>query len=327
MKSFKFLAMTIMISSLLAFAAACGNGENAEDTGTTGEKSSEQDEAAQLEGEVGIDGSSTVAPIGEAVSEEFAMENKDVKAPIGVSGTGGGFEKFVAGETDISQASRPIKDEEAQAAKDAGIEYTELQVAFDGLSVVVNKENDFIKELTVEDLKKIWVEDGKEKKWSDINPEWPDETIKLFSPGTDSGTYDYFNEVILEDEAVAKQATLSEDDNVLVKGVQSDKTAMGYFGYAYYLENKDTLKVVPIVNEEGKAVEPTNESVESGEYNPLSRPLYIYVNNASMKEKPQVAEYVKFYMENAGALAEEVGYVSLPEEKYTEQLETIEGLK
>lgn len=327
MKSFKFLAMTIMLSSLLAFAAACGNGEETEGkTGTSGE-TSEQDEAAQLEGEVGIDGSSTVAPIGEAVSEEFAMDNKDVKAPIGVSGTGGGFEKFVSGETDISQASRPIKDEEAQAAKDAGIEYTELQVAFDGLSVVVNKENDFIKELTVEDLKKIWVEDGKEKKWSDINPEWPDETIKLFSPGTDSGTYDYFNEVILEDEAVAKQATLSEDDNVLVKGVQSDKTAMGYFGYAYYLENKDTLKVVPIVNEAGKAVEPTNETVESGDYNPLSRPLFIYVNNASMKEKPQVAEYVKFYMENAGALAEEVGYVSLPEEKYKEQLETIEGLK
>ncbi|MGX1192885.1 PstS family phosphate ABC transporter substrate-binding protein [Metabacillus sp. SLBN-84] len=324
MKSFKFLAMTIMISSLLAFAAACGNGESTEGNGSE-DKTSE--EAAQLEGEVGIDGSSTVAPIGEAVSEEFAMEHQGVKAPIGVSGTGGGFEKFVAGETDISQASRPIKDEEAQAAKDAGIEYTELQVAFDGLSVVVNKENDFIKELTVEDLKKIWVEDGKEKKWSDINPDWPNEPIKLFSPGTDSGTYDYFNEVILEDEAVAKQATLSEDDNVLVKGVQGDKTAMGFFGYAYYLENKDTLKVVPIVNEEGKAVEPTNESVESGEYNPLSRPLYIYVNNASMKEKPQVAEYVKFYLENAGALAEEVGYVSLPEEKYTEQLETIEGLK
>ncbi|MCM3596237.1 PstS family phosphate ABC transporter substrate-binding protein [Metabacillus idriensis] len=324
MKSFKFLAMTIMISSLLAFAAACGNGESKEGNGS---EAGTSEEAAQLEGEVGIDGSSTVAPIGEAVSEEFAMDNKDVKAPIGVSGTGGGFEKFVAGETDISQASRPIKDEEAQAAKEAGIEYTELQVAFDGLSVVVNKENDFIKELTVEDLKKIWVEDGKEKKWSDINPKWPDETIKLFSPGTDSGTYDYFNEVILEDEAVAKQATLSEDDNVLVKGVQSDKTAMGFFGYAYYLENKDTLKVVPIVNEEGKAVEPTNETVESGDYNPLSRPLYIYVNNAAMKEKPQVAEYVKFYMENAGALAEEVGYVSLPEDKYKEQLETIEGLK
>ncbi|KEZ51025.1 MULTISPECIES: PstS family phosphate ABC transporter substrate-binding protein [Metabacillus] len=324
MKSFKFLAMTIMISSLLAFAAACGNGESTEGNGSE-DKTSE--EAAQLEGEVGIDGSSTVAPIGEAVSEEFAMENQDVKAPIGVSGTGGGFEKFVAGETDISQASRPIKDEEAQAAKDAGIEYTELQVAFDGLSVVVNKENDFIKELTVEDLKKIWVEDGKEKKWSDINPDWPNEPIKLFSPGTDSGTYDYFDEVILDEEPVAKAATLSEDDNVLVKGVQGDKNAMAFFGYAYYLENKDTLKVVPIVNEEGKAVEPTNESVESGEYNPLSRPLYIYVNNASMKEKPQVAEYVKFYMENAGALAEEVGYVSLPEEKYKEQLETIEGLK
>ncbi|TDL82288.1 PstS family phosphate ABC transporter substrate-binding protein [Peribacillus frigoritolerans] len=324
MKSFKFLAMTIMISSLLAFAAACGNGEGSE--GNSSENGSSE-EAAQVEGEVGIDGSSTVAPIGEAVSEEFAMDNKDVKAPIGVSGTGGGFEKFVAGETDISQASRPIKDEEAQAAKEAGIEYTELQVAFDGLSVVVNKENDFIKELTVEDLKKIWVEDGKEKMWSDINPEWPKEKITLFSPGTDSGTYDYFDEVILNEEPVAKAATLSEDDNVLVKGVQSNKNAMGYFGYAYYLENKDTLKVVPIVNEEGKAVEPTNESVESGEYNPLSRPLYIYVNNASMKEKPQVAEYVKFYLENAGALAEEVGYVSLPEEKYTEQLKTIEGLK
>ncbi|MFY0757564.1 PstS family phosphate ABC transporter substrate-binding protein [Metabacillus dongyingensis] len=324
MKSFKFLAMTIMISSLLAFAAACGNGESSEDSGS---ETGSSEEAAQLEGEVGIDGSSTVAPIGEAVSEEFALEYKDVKAPIGVSGTGGGFEKFVAGETDISQASRPIKDEEAKAAKDAGIEYTELQVAFDGLSVVVNKENDFIKELTVEDLKKIWVEDGKEKMWSDINPEWPKEKITLFSPGTDSGTYDYFDEVILNEEPVAKAATLSEDDNVLVKGVQSNKNAMGYFGYAYYLENKDTLKVVPIVNEEGKAVEPTNESVESGEYNPLSRPLYIYVNNASMKEKPQVAEFVNFYLENAGTLAEEVGYVSLPDEKYTEQLKTIEGLK
>jgi phosphate transport system substrate-binding protein len=327
MKSFKFLAMTIMLSSLLAFAAACGNGENTEDTGTTGEKSSEQDEAAQLEGEVGIDGSSTVAPIGEAVSEEFAMENKDVKAPIGISGTGGGFEKFTVGETDISQASRPIKDEEAQAAKDGGIEYTEFKVANDGLSIVVNKENDFINELSIEDLKKIWVEDGKDKMWSDINPEWPEEEIKLYSPGTDSGTYDYFNEVVLEDEVVAKKATLSEDDNVLVKGVQSDKNAMGFFGYAYYLENKDTLKVIPIINEAGEAVEPTNETVESGDYNPLSRPLFIYVNNASLKEKPQVAAYVQFYLENAGELSEEVGYVSLPEEEYTKQIETLEGLK
>ncbi|MFC0270010.1 PstS family phosphate ABC transporter substrate-binding protein [Metabacillus herbersteinensis] len=332
MKSFKFLAMSIMLSSLLAFAAACGNTEEPAETNEGTEEVEEgtegaSDEEAALEGEVGIDGSSTVAPIGEAVSEEFSAEQPNVKAPIGVSGTGGGFEKFIAGETDISQASRPIKDEEKAALEEAGIEFTEFQVAFDGLSVVVNKENDFIDKLTVEDLKKLWIEDGKTKKWSDINPDWPAEEVKFFSPGTDSGTYDYFNEVILEDEQIAKAAQLSEDDNVLVTGVTGNPNGMGYFGYAYYLENKDNLKVVPIVNEAGEAVEPTNESVESGDYNPLSRPLYVYVNNASLKEKPQVAAFVQFYLENAATLAEEVGYVSLPEEEYTKQLETLEGLK
>jgi phosphate transport system substrate-binding protein len=331
MKSFKFLAMSIMLSSLVAFAAACGNGE--EEPAETGTETTENaettegEEAAELEGEVGIDGSSTVFPIAEAVSEEFSAEHASVQAPVGSSGTGGGFEKFTVGETDISQASRPIKDEEKAAAEENGIEYTEFQVAFDGLSVVVNKENDFIDKLTVEDLKKLWVEDGKAKKWSDINPDWPAEEVKFYSPGTDSGTYDYFNEVILEDAQIVKAATLSEDDNVLVQGVTGDKNSIGYFGYAYYLENKDNLKVVPIVNEAGEAVEPTNETVESGDYNPLSRPLFIYVNNASLKEKPQVYEYVKFYLENAATLAEEVGYVSLPDEEYTKQLETLEGLK
>lgn len=326
MKSFKFLALLIVLSSLLAFAAACGNGETEE--GTTGETTTEAtEEAAELEGEVAIDGSSTVAPIGEAVSEEFSAEHSAVQAPIGISGTGGGFKRFTVGETDISQASRPIKDEEKALAAENGIELTEFKVAFDGLSVVVNKENDFVDKLSVEDLKKLWVEDGTAKKWSDINPDWPAEEVKFFSPGTDSGTYDYFNEVILEDEQIVKSAQLSEDDNTLVKGVTGDKNSLGYFGYAYYLENKDNLKIVPIVNEAGEAVEPTNETVESGEYNPLSRPLFIYVNNASLKEKAQVYEYVKFYLENAGALAEEVGYVSLPEEEYTTQLETLEGLK
>lgn len=331
MKSFKFLAMSIMLSSLVAFAAACGNGEDAA-TGETGTENTEGaettgEESAELEGEIGIDGSSTVAPIGEAVSEEFAAEHPKVQAPIGVSGTGGGFERFTAKETDISEASRPIKDEEKALAEENGIEFTEFKVAFDGLSIVVNKENDFIDQLTVEDLKKLWIEDGSTKKWSDINPEWPAEEVKFFSPGTDSGTYDYFNEVILEDEQIVKTAQLSEDDNTLVKGVTGDKNGIGYFGYAYYLENKDNLKVVPIVNEAGEAVEPTNETVESGDYNPLSRPLFIYVNNASIKDKAQVYEYVKFYLENAGTLAEEVGYVSLPEEEYTTQLETLEGLK
>jgi phosphate transport system substrate-binding protein len=333
MKSFKFLAMSIMLSALVAFAAACGNAEDdtTTDTGTeetteTTEKAGEE-AAAELEGEVGIDGSSTVFPIGEAVSEEFSAEHTKVQAPVGMSGTGGGFEKFLAGETDISQASRPIKDEEKAAAEEAGIEFTEFRVAFDGLSVVVNKDNDFVDQLSVDQLKQLWIEDGKTKKWSDINPEWPAEEVVFFSPGADSGTYDYFDEVILDEEPIVKAATLSEDDNVLVQGVTSSKNAIGYFGYAYYLENKDNLKIVPIVNKDGKAVAPTNETVESGDYNPLSRPLFIYANNASIKDKEQVYEYVKFYLENAGTYAEEVGYVSLPEADYTSQLETLEGLK
>jgi phosphate transport system substrate-binding protein len=336
MKSFKFLAMSIMLSALVAFAAACGNaGDDATtDTGTTGTEEAANDTetkgeeaTAELEGEVGIDGSSTVFPIGEAVSEEFSAEHTNVQAPVGMSGTGGGFEKFLAGETDISQASRPIKDEEKATAEENGIEFTEFKVAFDGLSVVVNKDNDFVDQLSVDQLKQLWIEDGKEKKWSDINPDWPAEKVVFFSPGADSGTYDYFDEIILDEEPIVKSATLSEDDNVLVQGVTSDKNAIGYFGYAYYLENKDNLKIVPVVNKDGKAVAPTNETVESGEYNPLSRPLFIYANNASLKDKEQVYEYVKFYLENAATYAEEVGYVSLPEEDYTSQLKTLEGLK
>ncbi|MRX72643.1 phosphate ABC transporter substrate-binding protein PstS family protein [Bacillus lacus] len=339
MKSFKFLALSIMISSVLAFAAACGNGddsgstpeqqntEQAEENGNTEGEGEGSDDLAQLEGEVGIDGSSTVGPIMEAVSEEFGAAAPNVKAPIGISGTGGGFKRFVVGETDMSNASREIKDEEAQQAEENGIEYTELEVAFDGISVVVNQENDWIEQLTIDELKTMWIEDGTATKWSDVNPEWPEEEISFYSPGTDSGTYDYFNEVVLEDEPVAKAATLSEDDNVLVKGVQGDKNAIGFFGYSYYLENKDSLKVVPIVNEAGEAVEPTAESIESGDYNPLSRPLYVYVNNASVKDKEQVYQYLKFMLENAGDLAEEVGYVRLPEDKYNEGMETIEGLR
>lgn len=322
MKNFKFLAMSILIGSMMAFAAACGNGES---TSSEGQGNETQQEEKQLQGEIAIDGSSTVVPIMEAVSEEFAAEYPDVKAPVGVSGTGGGFKRFVVGETDISNASRPIKEEEAATAKENGIEFTEIKVAFDGLSVVVNKDNDWVDQLTVEQLKQMWA--GEAKKWSDINPEWPNEPIVYFSPGTDSGTFDYFNEVILEEEPIVKEATLSEDDNVLVKGVATDKNAIGYFGYAYYLENKDALKVVPIVNSKGEAVEPTNETIESGTYEPLSRPLFVYVNNASLKDKEQVYEYIKFTLENAGDLAEEVGYVRLPQEMYDEQLKMIEGLK
>ncbi|HZG60528.1 MAG TPA: PstS family phosphate ABC transporter substrate-binding protein [Anoxybacillus sp.] len=321
MKHFKFLALSAMMSSVLAFSTACGN--NAEDTNENKEKNQA---AEQLEGEVKMDGSSTVFPIMEAAAEEYMAEQPGVKVSVGQSGTGGGFEKFTKGETDFSNASRPIKDEEKQAAANGGIEFQEFQLAYDGLSVVVNKENDWVDHLTVEELKKMWVEDGKVKKWSDIRPGWPDEEIKFFSPGHDSGTFDYFDEVILDGAELVKNAQLSEDDNVLVQGVAGDKNAIGYFGYAYYLENKDKLKVVPIDGGNGP-VEPTNETIQNGEYTPLSRPLFTYVNVKSLKEKPQVYDYMQYLLENAGDFAEEVGYVRLPQEKYDEQLKTLEGLK
>jgi phosphate transport system substrate-binding protein len=324
MKKWKYLTMTAVMGSALMLGA-CGsdsaqNGNNAE---TNAPASSGQDAADEkLQGAVAGDGSSTVAPIIEAVVEEYAGTQPDVKVSVGVSGTGGGFEKFIAGETDFSNASRPVKDEEKAKLDEAGIAFTQLPIAYDGLSVVVNPENDWAKDLTVEQLKKIWVEDGKEKKWSDIDPSWPDEKIVYYSPGTDSGTYDYFDEVILDGADLAKSATLSEDDNMLVQGVAGDKNAIGFFGYAYYLENKDKLSVVKV-----NGVEPTNETIEAGEYSPLSRELYTYVKNSAMKDNAAAYDFVKFTLEHAGDMAEAVGYVSLPEEKYTEALKTLEGLK
>ena len=324
MKKWKYLTMTAVMGSALMLGA-CGsdsaqNGNNAE---TNAPASSGQDAADEkLQGAVAGDGSSTVAPIIEAVVEEYAGTQPDVKVSVGVSGTGGGFEKFIAGETDFSNASRPVKDEEKAKLDEAGIAFTQLPIAYDGLSVVVNPENDWAKDLTVEQLKKIWVEDGKEKKWADIDPSWPDEKIVYYSPGTDSGTYDYFDEVILDGADLAKSATLSEDDNMLVQGVAGDKNAIGFFGYAYYLENKDKLSVVKV-----NGVEPTNETIEAGEYSPLSRELYTYVKNSAMKDNAAAYDFVKFTLEHAGDMAEAVGYVSLPEEKYTEALKTLEGLK
>ncbi|MEM1502179.1 PstS family phosphate ABC transporter substrate-binding protein [Domibacillus sp. 8LH] len=322
MKPVKVLTLSALVGSALVMGA-CGN--NNADNGAGGNGEEGQD--AQLQGQISIDGSSTVYPIAEAVAEEFMLEQPDVKVTVGLSGTGGGFEKFIAGETQMSNASRPIKDEEAQGLKDAGIDYTELQLAYDGLSVVVNKENEWVDQLTIDELKKLWLDNGKTKKWSDIREGWPAEEIKFYSPGTDSGTFDYFDEVILDGGQIDKSATLSEDDNVLVQGVTGDKNSIGYFGYAYYLENKDNLKVVPIVNGEGKAVTPDTETIKSGEYEPLSRPLYTYVSNSAVKEEEAVKAYTQFTLENAAALAEDVGYVALPEEEYTKQLETIEGLK
>ncbi|UYG98233.1 PstS family phosphate ABC transporter substrate-binding protein [Cytobacillus firmus] len=309
---FKTVLATLSISSALLLGA-CGNGDGSSAGGANGSSDG-------LSGSVSIDGSSTVFPIMEAVSEEYAMEQPDVKAPVGVSGTGGGFEKFINGETDISNASRPIKEDEIKKLEEAGIEYTEFEIAYDGLSVIVNKENDFVDNLTVEELQKMWLESGNVKTWADVREGWPEEEIKFFSPGTDSGTYDYWNEVILEDEQIRRDATLSEDDNVLVQGVTGDKNSIGYFGFAYYIENKDNLKVVPVVNSKGEAVTPDHETIMTGEYEPLSRPMYFYVRNDSLQEKEQVRDYVQFALENAGTLAEEVGYISLKEEEYKEAL-------
>ncbi|KLV27286.1 phosphate-binding protein [Niallia circulans] len=322
MKSLKTVGLTAMIGTMLALSACGGNNDA---SSSKSSNASKDNGTEQLSGQIKLDGSSTVYPIMEAIVEEYQAEQPNVKVSVASSGTGGGFKAFIAGETDFSNASRPIKDEEKSELESKGIDYTELRLAYDGLSVVVNKDNTWVDHLTLDELKKIWLEDGTAKKWSDIREGWPEEEIKYYSPGTDSGTFDYFDEVILEEQPIAKAATLSEDDNILVQGVTGDKNAIGYFGYAYYAENKDKLKVVPIDGGNGP-VEPTNETVESGEYSPLSRPLFTYVKNESVK-KEEVADFVEFMIENAADLSEDVGYVKLPDEEYKKDLELIEGLK
>ncbi len=263
---------------------------------------------------VRVDGSSTVFHLTEAVAEEFRNERADVRTVIGFSGTGGGFKRLAAGDLDICDASRSIKHEERKTCESKGVEFVELEIAFDGLSVVVNPENNWCDGLTVEQLKAIWQPESAINKWSDLNPEWPDEKIELFGPGTDSGTFDYFTEVIMG-EAKSSRAdyTPSEDDNLLVTGVEGSKYSLGYFGYAYYLENKDRLKLLGIDSGDGHSVQPTMETVRTNEYKPLSRPLFIYVNKASLR-KPEVAEFVDYYLNTVGELAAQVGYVPVSDE-------------
>lgn len=319
MRNWKFaMASTILGSALIL--GACGGTETGTETEETGSETA--GEEAVVEGTVIGDGSSTVAPILEGLVEEYAGAQPDVQVTVGVSGTGGGFEKFVAGETDFSNASRPIEEEEIAALEEAGIEYTEFLLAYDGLSVVVNQENDFVDNLTVEQLKQLWVEDGTTKMWSDINPEWPEEEVIFYAPGTASGTYDYFNEVILEEEDIVSSATLSEDDNTLVQGIQGDANAIGFFGYAYYIANQDTLKLVPI-----EGIEPNDETIESGEYAPLSRPLFVYAKNSSISENDAMYDFMQYTIENSGEMAQAVGYVALNEEDYETGLADLEALK
>ena len=271
-----------------------------------------------------IDGSSTVYPISEAMAEEFMAANRGTQVTVGVSGTGGGFSKFCAGELDITGASRPIKDSEVEACAAAGIEYIEVPVATDALTVVINPENDWADEMTVEQLQTLWSPESQDTitNWNQIDPSWPDEPIELFGPGTDSGTFDYFTETIMG-EAGSSRAdyTASEDDNILVIGVSRDPNAIGYFGLAYYLENQDTLKAVSV-----NGVEPTPENVENGTYAPLSRPIFVYVKKSSLEERPEVRAFVEFMLENGPELVPEVGYVPLSEQRYADILAELSEL-
>jgi phosphate transport system substrate-binding protein len=267
-----------------------------------------------LTGTVKVDGSSTVYPITEAVAEEFAKEAPGVRVTVGISGTGGGFKRFVVGETDISNASRSIKKEELEAASSNAIDFIEIPVAYDGLSIVVNKSNTFVDKLTLAEIKKIFL-DGGAKTWKEVRPTWPDKPIRVYSPGTDSGTFDYFKEVVAgKSGAIRGDMSVSEDDNVLVRGVSGDENSIGFFGCAYYFENKDKLRVIPVDNGAGP-VTPTHETIETGSYAPFSRPLFIYVNSKSAM-RPEVQAFVAFYLKNAAELADEVGYVRLPDEIY-----------
>ena len=279
---------------------------------------------------VKIDGSSTVYPVTEGVAEEFQIANKGLKVTVGVSGTGGGFKKFCRNEIDIANASRPITTSEIEACRKIGVEYYELPVAFDALTVVINPKNAWLKQATVAELKKMWepAAQGKITKWNQVNPAWPDHTIKLFGAGSDSGTFDYFTEAIVgKSKSSRGDFTASEDDNVLVQGVAGDVNAIGYFGYAYYAENTARLKALPIVAKDGApAVGPSPESVIAGTYQPLSRPIFIYVNAKSLS-KPEVKKFVDFYMVKGAQMAKEVKYVPLPASVYTANLKHIASKK
>jgi phosphate transport system substrate-binding protein len=295
-----------LLALLVLFA--CGGGDRAETGG------------GELSGSISADGSSTVYPITEAIAEEFGREQEGrVRVTVGLSGTGGGFKRFCAGETDLSNASRPIKDSEKQLCTQNQVTYAEVQVAYDGLSVVVNPKNTFAQCLTVAELKKIWEPGSKVKRWSDVRPGFPNQEIKLYGPGTSSGTFDYFTEEVIGKQGASRaDYTASEDDNVLVQGVEGDASSLGYFGYAYYKENATRLRLVPVDGGNG-CVLPSEATIKDGSYKPLSRPLFVYVNNKALA-RPEVKAFIQFYLTHAAELIPQVGYVSLEAPQYQQSL-------
>lgn len=313
MKRFRQAISLFSWPTVLALAlASCGGQEQQTEPPSA--------QVSGLSGTIRVDGSSTVYPLTEAVAEEFQKANPNVRVTVGTSGTGGGFKKFCAGEIDICDASRPIKEEEAKACAAGGINPIELPVAYDGLAVLVNPANDWVDHLTVEELAKIWEPESKVKKWSDVRKGWPNAPIVLYGPGTDSGTFDYFTEEILGESGRSRSDFMaSEDDNVLVHGISGDKNALGYFGYAYYVENQDKLKLVPIDSGKGPVL-PSEKTIREKSYAPLSRPLFIYVN-AKQASRPEMDAFVQFYLKETPTLVHDVGYIALEDAAYTKARE------
>lgn len=305
----------VIVGVIAGSLAGCGGGSSPE-----GEQAGTQSQGI---GVIAVDGSSTVFPISEAVAEEFQNESQGkVRVTVGIAGTGGGFKRFCRGETDISNASRPILAEEMEACRAAGIRYIELPIAFDALTVVINPQNDWARTMTIAELKMAWepAAQGKIMRWNQIRPEWPDEPLMLFGAGADSGTFDYFTEAVNgKAKATRGDYTASEDDNVLVQGVVNNKNALGYFGYAYYSPHKDQMLAVGVDAGKGP-VTPSIEGVISGVYQPLSRPLFIYVSEKAAS-RPEVREFIEFHLAHTSELVTEVGYVPLPDAAYVTALE------
>lgn len=304
------LAMTVSL-------AACGGGADSDGAADGG-----------VSGDIAIDGSSTVFPISEAMSEEFMAANPASNVTVGVSGSGGGFEKFCSGETDISNASRQIKDEEIANCEANGISFFEVPIAYDGITLVVNPENDFAECVTVEQLNAMWAPEaeGAVTSWSQVDDSFPEQPLELFGPGTDSGTFDYFTDEVNGEEGASRgDYTASEDDNVIVTGVESSGGGLGYFGYAYYEENQGALKALEVENEEGECVAPSTETIADGSYNPMSRPLFFYVSQEAYETKPQVTAFVDYQLDPAnGELVGEAGYITLPDSDLAESRARVE---
>lgn len=290
-------ATTTITAAVAVALAGCGGGEGGP------------------QGSVAIDGSSTVYPVTEAVLEEFSASHRNIRVTAGAKGTGGGFARFCRGETDINDASRPITEGEQKLCEKNGVEYAEIPIAYDGVTVAVNSENDWAQCITVEELRRIWQPESTIQQWSQVRDEWPDRELVLYGPDTDSGTFDYFTATVVgEENASRSDYTASADDNVLVRGVRGDVGSLGYFGFAYYIENRDELRALAVDGGSG-CVEPTRETIESGEYSPLSRPMFIYVKRSAL-QRDAVAQFVRYYLNNAPALVPDVGYVPLSKERY-----------